>query len=90
MAKIQRKKRDEVSEAEVLKILNQGGKSIQANRVETVDVPKRIQLRLYPNQIADIDDLRAMRRGSNKVSRHAWIVEAIEEKMKRERDTYKP
>ncbi|MCB0214120.1 MAG: hypothetical protein KDJ52_32580 [Anaerolineae bacterium] len=87
MAKLTRKQRETVSEAEVNKVLNKGGKSILKNRTDT-DEPKKVQLRIYQDQIEEIDLVRGYRTGSRKVSRHAWIIEAIEEKLEREREEF--
>ena len=48
---------------------------------------KRMQLRLLEGTVTNIDELIIQRGGGQKtISRHAWIVEAIQEKLKRESD----
>ena len=85
--KLTRRKRP--SEADIQKVVNKGGSSIKSEVVEkNEDQPKSVQLRLYPDQIEAIDEVRAFRTGSKKVSRHAWIVEAIEEKVAREKEEF--
>jgi len=44
--------------------------------------PKYIQLRLHPGQIAQIDKIRKTR--TVPPSRHAWLLEAVAEKLQRE------
>ena len=51
-----------------------------------VDELKNVQLRLYESTLNEIDHLRqAASRGRRPKSRHAWLVDAIEEKLERER-----
>lgn len=47
---------------------------------------KRMQLRLMPDCIKVIDSLRN-RHSFSRMSRHAWIIAAIEEKIERERSS---
>ena len=49
--------------------------------------PMLVQLRLYPEMVAEIDVVRKNTGGKRHraPSRHAWIVQAIEEKLAREK-----
>ena len=81
-----KKKRREINFADrsVQEITRKGGEVSRAAVNNSSDRPKSIQLRLYDDQIAEIDILLAQRTGRHKMSRHAWIVQAIEEKLERE------
>jgi hypothetical protein len=76
-------------EQEVLKLIHKGGsvaKSADTSEGHAVK-PMLLQLRLYPDMVEEIDGVRQNRAGKKRrpPSRHAWIVEAIEEKLARER-----
>jgi hypothetical protein len=82
--------RQEPDEQTVRKLIHKGGSVAEAGR--TVDPesikPKLVQLRLYPDMLQDIDAVREktpMRR-RRKLSRHEWILQAIEEKLAREKE----
>ena len=50
------------------------------------DELKNVQLRVYESTLQEIDRLRrAQARGRRPASRHAWLLDAIEEKLERER-----
>lgn len=82
-----KKKRREInfSDRSVQEITRKGGEVSRVAVNNSSDRPKSIQLRLYDDQIAEIDILLAQRTGRYKMSRHAWIVQAIEEKLEREK-----
>ena len=74
----------EVDEREVQAIINRGGRAAEANNGES-DPLRRVQLRLYTSQIADIDNaiekLKRDRKRFPNFSRHQFLLEAIEEKL---------
>lgn len=50
------------------------------------DELKNVQLRVYESTLQEIDRLRrAQARGRRPASRHAWLLDAVEEKLERER-----
>lgn len=77
------------NEQEVLNLIRKGGSVAKAADTGERDVakPMLVQLRLYPDLIEEIDGVRKAATGRKRrpPSRHAWIVEAIEEKLARER-----
>lgn len=89
------------SEDKVREIIRRGGSvaaDLQVGKAEggspieepvappLVDELKNVQLRLYESTLQDIDALRrAQARGRRPISRHAWLLEAIEEKLERDR-----
>jgi hypothetical protein len=77
----------DVDEREVQAIINRGGRAAEANNGES-DPLRRVQLRLYTSQIADIDNaiekLKQDRKRFPNFSRHQFLLEAIEEKLDRE------
>lgn len=92
MALSRKKTRPKVSEEEINKIINKGG-STGGEEVNLTTVPvvpstksKRkkkegtsyVQLRVPLELLEQIDDVREDRIG---ISRHAWILEAIQEKI---------
>lgn len=84
-------RKPKISEAEIDAVINKGGKSTKESTVGAdLETPKHINIRLNEQIISDIDQVRLKRPrkpGSPKpgVSIHDWIVEAILEKLKRER-----
>ena len=74
----------DVDEREVQAIINRGGRAAEANNGES-DPLRRVQLRLYTSQIADIDNaiekLKRDRKRFPNFSRHQFLLEAIEEKL---------
>lgn len=77
---IRTKKKKDIEE-----IINKGGSSIQDHRkATTADEIKRMTLRLFTDLGDRINALREHRKGSQKVSLHGWIIEAIEEKLERD------
>lgn len=81
--------KSEPDEQTVRKLIHKGGSV--AGAVSSVDPgsikPMLVQLRLYPDMIAEIDAVRKDTGGRRHraPSRHAWIVQAIEEKLEREK-----
>ena len=77
----------DVDEREVQAVINRGGRAAEANNGES-DPLRRVQLRLYTRQIADIDNaiekLKRDRKRFPNFSRHQFLLEAIEEKLDRE------
>ena len=81
----------DVDEKAVLNVIQRGG-TVQADRDNARDVSafsdplKNVQLRVYQTTLDEIDQVRHQQaRGRRPVSRHAWILDAIEEKLERER-----
>ena len=76
----------DVDEREVQAVINRGGRAAEANNGES-DPLRRVQLRLYTSQIADIDNaiekLKQDRKRFPNFSRHQFLLEAIEEKLDR-------
>ena len=74
-----------VDKSKIDEVIGRGG-SVPNERTDTVyeDEQKSVQLRLYQSTIDDIDRLRNQTRRGKKPSRHAWLVQAIEEKLARE------
>ncbi|GAA3998888.1 hypothetical protein GCM10022631_07070 [Deinococcus rubellus] len=83
----------EANEAKVLEVIGRGG-SVAADQINPVstladeqsDPLKNVQLRLYKSTLEEIDHLRRRHaRGRKPLSRHAWLLQAIEEKLQKER-----
>ena len=76
-----------VDEREVQAVINRGGRDAESDNGES-DILRRVQLRLYTSQIADIDNAIEKLKGDRKrfpnFSRHQFLLEAIEEKLDRE------
>jgi hypothetical protein len=81
--------KQEPDEQTVRKLIHKGGSVPEASRsVDPGSVkPMLVQLRLYPDMVEEIDAVRknAAGRRQRAPSRHAWIVQAIEEKLAREK-----
>lgn len=82
-------KRKKPTEAEIEAVISKGGKTMQESSRRPDDV-KHINIRLTSEIIGQIDALRAKRRrkpGSPKlgVSLHDWIVEAVLDRLEREK-----
>jgi len=77
--------------AKVREIINRGGSVAgdparsESQSVEGSNPIRPVNLRLLQSQVEEIDAARQKPRRGKKPSRHSWIVEAIEEKLKRER-----
>ena len=82
-----------VPEDRVQEVIRRGGTvaadltaSVGQQDTPPLDELKNVQLRLYESTLGEIDQWRrAASRGRRPVSRHAWLLEAIEEKLERER-----
>ena len=70
---------------DIEEVIGRGG-SVPSEQKNTLyeDEQKSVQLRLFQSTIEQIDRLRNRTRRGKKPSRHAWLVEAIEEKLERE------
>lgn len=64
-------------------ILKGGTSGIDKIEPENLDNVKKVQLRVPLIKLNQIDELVAKRPGN--LARHTWIMEAIEEKLKRDR-----
>jgi hypothetical protein len=77
------------NEQEVLNLIRKGGSVAKPGDASERDAakPMLVQLRLYPDLIEEIDGVRKIASGKKRrpPSRHAWIIEAIEEKLSRHR-----
>lgn len=83
MAISKKPQKKDISEKDVLSLINKGGSVAKREAIQNERTP--VQLRMKPEIIEQIDNLINKRIVS--VSRHAWFMEAIEEKIKKERDT---
>jgi hypothetical protein len=77
------------NEQDVLNLIRKGGSVAKPDDAGERDAakPMLVQLRLYPDLIEEIDGVRQNAAGRKRrpPSRHAWIVQAIEEKLARDR-----
>ena len=78
-------------EQSVLEVIQRGG-SVKADLPASTapeamtDPVKNVQLRLYQSMLDEIDTVRRQQaKGRRPMSRHAWIVAAIEEKLEGQR-----
>lgn len=74
-----------VDEARIREVINRGGSV--AKKEESEDDIMRVQLRVHPSVIEEIDLARNNTKRGKKPSRHAWIMGAIEEKLARQDGT---
>lgn len=81
MAISKKPQKKDISEKEVLNLINKGG-SVAKKEPKEND-KSFVQIRLKPDLITMIDDL--IDKKIIKVSRHSWFMEAIEDKIKKER-----
>jgi hypothetical protein len=81
--------KQEPDEQTVRKLINKGGSVAETPRSADSGTVKLmlLQLRLYPDMVEEIDGVRKDTGGKRHraPSRHAWIVQAIEEKLAREK-----
>lgn len=81
-----------VSEKKVQDFINKGGgTSRRAQSASENEVTKSIKLILTETEMADIKELRDKRRSPRRkipISVHDWVIEAIHEKLERERRKY--
>jgi hypothetical protein len=86
--------KQEPDEQIVRKLIHKGGSVAEAGRsLDPGSIkPMLVQLRLYPEMVAEIDVVRKNIGGKRHraPSRHAWIVQAIEEKLAREKGLQGP
>ena len=77
------------NEQDVLNLIRKGGSVAKPGDTSERDAakPMLVQLRVYPDLIEEIDGVRKNAAGKKRrpPSRHAWIIEAIEEKLARSR-----
>lgn len=78
------------NEQDVLNLIHKGGsvaKPTAAASAPDAVKPMLVQLRLYPDLVEEIDAVRQNAGGRKRrpPSRHAWILQAIEEKLARDR-----
>lgn len=83
MAITKKPQKKDISEKEVLNLINKGGSVAKKELKENEKA--FVQIRLLPDLVSEIDSLIAKR--IIKVSRHSWFMEAIEDKIKKERLT---
>lgn len=76
------KPRRESNEKKVKELINKGGSSTRGGGERIL---KNLQVRLYSDVIEEID--RHLEKFPGKVSRHSWIVEAIHDKLEKERNS---
>jgi hypothetical protein len=76
-------------EQTVRNLINKGGSVAAGERAAgpAKDKPMLVQLRLYADMVQEIDAVRKQtpKKRWRASSRHEWIVQAIEEKLERER-----
>jgi hypothetical protein len=82
-----------IPEDQVQDVIRRGGTvaadltaPVQVKETSPMDELKNVQLRVYESTLGEIDRLRrSASKGRRPVSRHAWLLDAIEEKLERER-----
>jgi hypothetical protein len=81
-------KTDPDKEKEIENFIKQGGSSYVEEKkdIPVEDPLKNVQLRVYQSMIQEIDTLVKKRPPRKRISRHQWILDAIEEKKEREQD----
>ena len=78
-------KQPQKNEKEIEKFINQGGSSFGEDDVALEEDPiKKVQLRIFESQLKEIDNIIEKKPRRERVSRHQWIIDAIEEKKQRE------
>lgn len=81
-----------VDEKKIEALISKGGSSTLVKEMESAeddDAIKTVLVRTYESQVQEIDRLLAQIPKRNRPSRNAFIVEAIEEKMQREKNKRK-
>lgn len=81
-----------VDEKEIEALISKGGSSTlvkEPEATEDEDAIKTVLVRTYESQVQEIDQLLAQIPKRTRPSRNAFIVEAIEEKMQREKNKRK-
>lgn len=76
-----------ISEKDIDALINKGGSSTKANQkaTEEEDYVKPVLLKVYQSQIRDIEDILSALPKRQQVSRHAYIIQAIDEKIQRDK-----
>lgn len=74
---------DENTTNKEIEFINKGLGTSQTETKEEQEKKCRIQLRLPKSKVDQIDE--SIKRRDVKISRHIWFLEAIEEKLKRDR-----
>lgn len=76
-----------VNEKAIEALISKGGSSTKANKPTLTedDYVKPVLLKLYQSQIVDIEGILEQLPKRQRVSRHAYIVQAIEEKIHRDK-----
>ncbi|GAB3282807.1 hypothetical protein GCM10027347_59300 [Larkinella harenae] len=82
------------TEAEIESVILKGGSTIQEAAPDTDDAVKHFNVRLTAGTLKTIEGLRTKRPrrlGSRKpgISTHEWMIEAVLEKIEREKRKYK-
>ncbi len=77
-----------MDERKIEALINKGGSSTKA-KPEVVDQPdedaiKTVLLRLYQSQLTEIEEVLAKIPKRQRPSRHAYIIQALEEKIQRD------
>jgi hypothetical protein len=81
-------KESAIDEKKAIAFINQGGST--ANKIsDEEDIQKGVIVRMYTDMIDDIDNLLKSIPKRKRPSRNAWIIQAIEEKLKREKRNQK-
>lgn len=75
--------KSKIDEKSVKNLIEKGG-SVAEKETNSQSEITKLQLRLHPSLVEIIDGLRKKR--LTKVSRHSWFLEAIEAKIKSERE----
>ena len=81
-----------VDEKEIEALINKGGSSTQVREIEVAedeDAIKTVLVRTYASLLHEIDQLILQIPKRNRPSRNAYIVEAIKEKMRRDKNKRK-
>jgi hypothetical protein len=77
-----------IDERKAIAFINQGGSvafTAKEPQLEDEDKQKAVIVRMYPDMIKEIDDLLKFLPKRNRPSRNTWIIQAIEEKLKRDK-----
>lgn len=84
------KKAAPIDEKALNQIIDKGGSSIKDNRgdSEKEDVKKTVNVILWKSTIQEIDDMLLKIPLKERKKRHAWIIEAIHEKLEKDKKTY--
>jgi hypothetical protein len=74
------KDRSKIDERKIDSIIHKGGSVAEKQE----EMPQNVQLRVLPSLLSQIDAIRNRERKEIRQSRHAWIMEAILDKLKAE------